>query len=45
MKRMIIGMLIGVIGVAVADYISKRTHCYSGQWTPGAGWVCKLPRH
>jgi hypothetical protein len=44
MKRMIIGAVIGLLGVALADYISKRSHCYSGRWTPDTGWVCKLPR-
>jgi len=43
-KRMIIGALIGALAMALADYISKRTHCYSARWTPDAGWVCKVPR-
>jgi hypothetical protein len=47
MKRMIImiiGTLIGILGMALGNYISKRTHCYSGVWTPDIGWVCKVPR-
>jgi hypothetical protein len=44
MTRVIIGMLLGIIAVAVANYVSKRTHCYSGRWTADAGWVCNVPR-
>jgi hypothetical protein len=44
MKLVIIGMLIGVIGVALADYISKRTHCYAGRWAVETGWICTVAR-
>jgi hypothetical protein len=41
---MIIGILLGILGVALANYVSQRFHCYAGQWTPKIGWVCKIPR-
>ena len=44
MNRTITGILLGFLFVAVANYISERTHCYSGVWTPDTGWVCKAPR-
>jgi hypothetical protein len=43
-RVVVIGILLGFLSVVLADYVSKRLHCYSGRWTPDAGWVCKVPR-
>jgi hypothetical protein len=42
--RILLGTLIGILGVQLANYISKRTHCSSARWTYSTGWVCTRPR-